>query len=145
MKTHVKLTQNPRLNMFGFLMTFLMAFMGLNPVYAQTSKVAPTQIQQQGRTIKGVISNAEGPLESASIVLKGSNTGTTTDANGEFTFPKPLTTGDVLLITYLGYEPQNVIIKDNTTFLRLQLTEDLVEFIGAVNTDTPYKSKRSKE
>ncbi|MEZ4792176.1 MAG: carboxypeptidase-like regulatory domain-containing protein [Gelidibacter sp.] len=145
MKTQATLTQKRTFNTMGVLMTLLFASLALSPVHAQTEKVASTEVSQEGRTIKGIISNAEGPLESASIVLKGTSTGTTTDAKGEFTFPKPLHTGDVLLISYLGYETQTVPIKDSTTFIRLQLTEDLIEFIGALNTDTPYKSKHSKE
>ena len=134
MKTQVKLTQKRTIGKIGFLTIFLMAFMTFNPLFAQ-----------QGRTIKGVITNSEGPLESASIVLKGTKTGTSTNANGEFTFPQALKTGDVLLITYLGFEPQQVTIKDNVDFLRLQMTEELIEFVGALNSDKPYKSKRNKE
>ena len=145
MKTQVTTTRKRTLKAFGFLMTLLLVSMVWIPVTAQTPKVAPTTVAQEGKTIKGIISNDDGPLESASIVLKGSASGTTSDAKGEFTFPKLLKTGDVLLITYLGYETQEVKIKDATTFLRLQLTEDLIEFTGALNSDTPYKSKRSKE
>lgn len=145
MKTQVSLNQKRAFYSFSFLMAMLLASSVLNPVYSQTSKAASSQVEQEGKTIKGVITNSEGPLESASIILKGSKVGTSSDAKGEFTFPKPLKNGDVLLITYLGYEPQSVTIKEDNTFLRLQLTEDLVEFMGALNTDTPYKSKRSKE
>lgn len=134
MKTHFKLPGTRAIFTLGLFMVLMLGSLEFNSLYAQ-----------QERTIRGVITNSEGPLESASIILKGTQVGTTTNAKGEFTFPKPLKTGDVLLITYLGFEPQNVTIKDNTTVLRLQLTEDLVEFIGALNTDTPYKSKRPKD
>lgn len=110
-----------------------------NPVVAQNQ----TQVQEQ--TIKGVISDDSGPLEGASIVLKGTQTGVVTDSKGAFTFPKPLKVGDVLLVSYLGYKTVKVKIKTDTTALKITLAEDLVEFIGEVNTNTPYKSKRTKK
>ncbi len=116
----------------GFIMTLMLVTFTFNTVNAQE------------KTIKGVISNEAGPLESASIILKGTKTGTTSDSKGEFTFPKPLKTDDVLLISFLGYETLEVKIKDDSTFLRLVLTEDLVEFAGALATDKPYKTKRKK-
>lgn len=145
MKTQVTITRKGNLKSIGFLMILLLTFMVWNPVVAQTSKIAASETAQEGKTIKGVITNENGPLESASIVLKGTSVGTTTDAKGEFTFPKLLKTGDVLLITYIGYETQEAKIKENTSVLRLQLSEELVEFTGALNNDKPYKSKRSKE
>lgn len=134
MKTHVTSTGIGTLKTIGFLMIFMLASLAYSPVYGQS---------QEGKTIKGIVSNNEGPLESASVILKGTNIGTTTNAKGEFTFPKPLNNGDVLLVSFLGYETINVKIKDDTTFLRLTMTEDLLEFVGALNTDKPYKSKRS--
>lgn len=145
MKTQTTHPQKRTFRTLGMLMTFMLASLAFNPMQAQTKKINSSDVAQQGRIIKGVITNEDGPLESASIILKGTNIGTTTDANGEFTFPKPLNTGDVLLVTYLGFEPQELKIKNNSDVIKLQLTEDLVEFIGALNTDTPYKSKRSND
>lgn len=145
MKVHETLTRKQALKNLGFLLITLLFAMTWNPLKAQTSRMETSQNTQEGRIIKGMVSNNEGPLESASVVLKGSNTGTTTDAKGEFTFPKRLKTGDVLLVSYLGYEMQEVKIKDNSNFLKLTLSEDLVEFAGAPNSDKPYTSKRSKK
>jgi hypothetical protein len=143
MKTEIKSSQNRSLNSLGLFITLIIASCAFTTTNAQTKKVESTEITQSERFIKGVISDSNGPLESASVVLKGTNTGTTTNSKGEFTFPTPLNTGDVLLISYLGFETQEAKIKESTTFLRLMLTTDLIEFVGALNTDKPYKSKRS--
>lgn len=143
MKTQFKLTRNNTLNSLVFFGTLIMASFALTQVNAQSNNANRTEISQDTRTVKGVINGENGPLESASVILKGTKTGTTTDSNGEFTFPIPLKTGDVLLISYLGYETQQAKIKEDTTFLRLTLTEELIEFVGALNSDKPYKSKRS--
>ena len=114
-----------------------------NPVYAQ-DQTSSTETTQDGRVIKGIISDDSGPVEGATVILKGTKTGTSSNEKGEFTFPKPLKSGDVLLISYLGYKNQELKIDDSTNRLEIMLTEDLIEFTGALNSNKPYKSKRSK-
>lgn len=143
MKTPLKFTPKKVLSSLGCLTILMFLSMAFNPIYGQNTKTASTQVSQKERTIKGVVKDEQGPLESASITLKGSNVGTTTNSKGEFTFPKALKTGDVLLITYLGYDTVEVEIKDNTTFINQIMSEDLIEFVGALNTNKPYKSKRN--
>ena len=138
MKTQLTFTPKKALRTFTYATILLIVAMAFNPIYGQTQKETAKE-----RTIKGVISNDDGPLESASIILKGTKIGVVSNNKGEFTFPQLLKTGDVLLISYLGYETVEIKIKDNTSFIRLMLSEDLIEFVGALNTDKPYKSKRS--
>lgn len=131
MKT-LKITQTMRT--IGFFIAFMVVAAVANTAQAQT-----------GLTVKGIISTQEGPLEGASVMLKGTGTGTVTDAKGEFTFPKTLKAGDILAITYLGFQPVDYKITNDTTFIRVMLVDDAIEFVGAPNSDKPYKSKRSKE
>ena len=141
MKTLV-LTQKQAFKTFSFIGMLLLTMFAVNPVYAQTTTT--TETANNERTIKGVISNEEGPLKDVNITQEGTRNGTVTNANGEFTFPVKLKTGDVLTISYIGYETQQVKIKDDTTFLKVVLTEDLIEMIGALDSGKPYKSKRNK-
>ena len=131
-------TQNPSFKTLGF-MAIIFTLFAFNPLFSQ-AKTNDTSINE--RTIKGVISTDDGPLVGANIVLKGTKTGVITNGKGEFTFPVKLKTGDVLLVSYLGYEAQAIEIKDDTTFINLVLTEDMVEMIGALDSNKPYKSKR---
>ena len=133
MKTLSGFTSKNCSKTIGLIITLLFISFSVNSTFGQT---------QAGKTIKGIISDEEGPLESVSVVLKDSNLGTTTNDKGEFTFPELLAVGDILQITYLGYKTVEVTIKEDTSFLRLVLAEDLIEFVGAVNTDKPYKTKR---
>lgn len=143
MKTQLRLTQKntlKTLSFVGFLMTVLLA---LNPIYGQ-SKVNTTSLE---RTIKGVVSTNETAnktilLADVNVTQKGTNNGTVTNEKGEFTFPTKLKTDDVLIFSYLGLATTEFKIKANTTFIKMVLTEDLVEMIGALNTNKPYKSKR---
>jgi len=139
MKTQLALVPKQVSRILGLFSILMFTAILSNPVIAQNN----TQVQD--KTVKGVISDDSGPLEGASIVLKGTQTGVVTDSKGAFTFPKPLKVGDVLLVSYLGYKTVKVKIKADTTELKITLAEDLVEFIGEVNTNVPYKSKRSKK
>lgn len=144
MKNQLVFTEKKNLAVLGCIAFLMIVSFMFNPVYGQTNKANSSKILQNGKIIKGIISNDDGPLESASITLKGSKVGTVTNSKGEFTFPQPLKKGDILLITYLGYDTVEVKIKEGTTFINQKLTEDLIEFVGAPNSNKPYKSKRTK-
>ncbi|WP_299227352.1 carboxypeptidase-like regulatory domain-containing protein [uncultured Psychroserpens sp.] len=116
---------------------FFMGALVSNNLYAQAGASASKET-----TVKGMVSDDSGPILGANITLKGTKVGTSTDKDGAFIFPKALTPGDILVFSYLGYETQEVKIEENTTFINLVLTTDLIEIMGAVNADTPYKSKR---
>lgn len=101
-----------------------------------------TSAQTKTQKIKGVVSDSYGPLPEVNIVLKGTNTGTTTNNKGEFTFPKTLNIGDILIVSYLGYQKQNIEIKENTPKINLILTEEMIQIIGSLDRNIPYKSNR---
>ncbi|MBV7269509.1 carboxypeptidase-like regulatory domain-containing protein [Winogradskyella luteola] len=140
MKVHV-FTQKQSFKVLGFIGFLIMALLAFNPAYGQ-SEVTTTETASGERTVKGVISDEKGPLKDVNIIQKGTRNGTVTNEKGEFTFPVKLNTGDILLITYLGYETQRVKIEDDTTFIDIVLTDDLIEIIGTLDTGKPYKSKR---
>ncbi|WP_298900542.1 carboxypeptidase-like regulatory domain-containing protein [uncultured Psychroserpens sp.] len=128
----------------GLMGIVMMAALITNPVYAQTQAAVTASVVDQQLTVKGKVSDDKGPLLGVNIVLKGGKVGTVTDQNGAFTFPRALNPGDTLIFSFLGYEKQEIKIDAETTFINLILSSDLVEIMGAVSTDKPYKSKRSK-
>ena len=119
---------------YGFITILMMALFAINLSFSQTNE----------RTISGLVANEDGPLPGVNITLQGERTGVTTDTKGEFTFPVKLKTGDVLIFSYLGYETQKITIKADTSYIKLELTPDMIEMIGDLDTNTPYKSKRKK-
>ncbi|MGF7215558.1 TonB-linked SusC/RagA family outer membrane protein [Spirosoma lacussanchae] len=64
----------------------------------------------QDRTISGRVTSADDnqPIPGASVVVRGSTRGTTTDANGNFRIPA--TRGQVLRISFIGTTTQDVTI-----------------------------------
>ncbi|MEJ5350150.1 MAG: carboxypeptidase-like regulatory domain-containing protein [Melioribacteraceae bacterium] len=73
----------------------------LNNIYAQTILT--------GRVFS---SSSKQPLYLANVVIKGTTIGTSTDENGKFTLKGEFKNTDKLLISYLGYEPKEIIIDD---------------------------------
>lgn len=62
------------------------------------------------RTIRGVVQSADQePLIGANVVVKGTTVGTTTDLDGAFSLELP-GTSNVLVVSYTGYETQEVTI-----------------------------------
>jgi TonB-dependent starch-binding outer membrane protein SusC len=68
----------------------------------------------QTQTVTGKITSADGrPLSGASVEVKGTTTGTTTDANGNFRINAAR--GATLAVGYVGFANQEFTVGDNTT------------------------------
>ncbi len=98
-------------------------------------------------TVSGVISDRSGPLPGANIYFKNENIGISTDIDGKFTFPKQLKKGDVLIVSFIGYKDQEIIVKskNESLIMTYDIKLDSCEMImlGEVATDKVYKSKRT--
>lgn len=68
-----------------------------------SSLVVTAQTKHSGKVIGG---DDKQPVIGASVVIKGTNTGAVTDVNGDFTLS--LKSGDVLVVSYIGYQTQEV-------------------------------------
>lgn len=76
----------------------------------------------QDITIKGVVKDKTNqPLPGASVLVKGSKTGASTDAQGAFTISAP--SKGTLVVSYIGFEQQEVAIH-GSTFLNIVLNEN---------------------
>lgn len=70
--------------------------------------------------IKGVVSSEGGPVAGANIVIKRTGKGTSTLANGQFSLSE-VNEDDILVITSIGYQKQEVSLKDKKGFVYVQL------------------------
>jgi len=74
-------------------------------------------------TVSGRVTQASGePLPGVTVVVKGTTTGASTDANGAFTLSAP--TGSVLVFSYVGYTRKEVPVTGATTAFNVTLAED---------------------
>lgn len=91
-------------------------------IYAASSNgFAVQSMQQQSITVKGTITDNYGAVIGASVVVKGTTNGTVTDMEGNFVLT--VNKGDCLVISYVGYKNQEIIIKDAQP-LSIKLAED---------------------
>lgn len=75
---------------------------------------------QEG-SCKGVVTDTSGPLVGATAVVVGTQRGATTNVDGEF-FLDGLRPGDVIQVSYVGYDPQSVTWQGQTE-VRVRLEE----------------------
>ncbi len=64
------------------------------------------------------------PLIGASVLVEGTNTGTVTDIDGNYTIVA--SDGDNLVISYTGYESQTVAVNPGTTIINVTLSAGLL-------------------
>src|SRR5687767_9680659 len=71
---------------------------------------------QDRKTISGTAKDSETgeAILGASVTVKGTNVGTTTNANGEFSLQASV--GDELMITFVGYIPNSIVISETNTY-----------------------------
>lgn len=81
-------------------------------------------IYAQQLTITGtVVDKSLGePVIGATILVEGTTNGTVTDMDGKFTINA--SKGDVLSISYIGYQAQTVKVDGSQTILNIRLGED---------------------
>ncbi len=82
-------------------------------VFAQT-KISGTVSTKKGETLPGV-----------NVVIKGTQQGTTTDADGKFVIEVPDISSTILTFTYIGYVNQDVAV-GNRTVVDVKLEEDVL-------------------
>ncbi len=134
MKTQFTSTKKQVLKTFGLFGLIMIFSMGLSPIYAQDTD----------RTITGVVSSMDGPLLGAAIVLKGTATSVISNEKGEFTFPKELKESDVLVVSYLGYKTDEIIIAIDTSYIEPFLEDIPIIIVAALRTEEPVTSSAKK-
>lgn len=113
------------------ILLFLFAVLGCFTAFAQE------------KSITGVVLSSEGnvPLVGATVILKGTSTGSVTDVNGRFTIKANI--GQTLLVRYVGF-PQAEVTIQNTESLTIKLDAQGTSLGGVVVTALGMKrTKRS--
>lgn len=91
---------------------------------------ASAQAKQTTPPLTGrVLNTADAPVVGATVIVKGTTIGASTDSNGNFTIAAP--GNATLVISSLGYNAQEVAVA-NRTSLRIVLQEDVLEMDDVV-------------
>jgi iron complex outermembrane receptor protein len=89
--------------------------------------------------VSGVVKDdSNAPLAGASILVKGTQNGTSADFDGRFTINAK--TGDVLLISYIGFENQSVTVKGNTVNVTLKASGETLQDVVIIGSRTPGRT-----
>lgn len=108
------------------------------PGAAYAAPVAAAQ-QAAAATVTGEVLDSTGePLIGASVTVKGQTGGAVTDIDGKFSIKAPM--GATLVVSYVGYKPQEV--KVTSTSLNITLEEDsaLLDEVVVVGYGTQKKA-----
>jgi len=150
----------PRKNRFwSYVSGFCLAFLSLIPfISAEAQSKLPrdkslknnSEIEEskskRNITVKGqILAEDNLPLPGATILLEGKTVGTQTDFDGKFIFPEKLKIDDVLIVSYLGYNSQKIVIKNKDSATKIELKIDMkmdsCMILGEVAVKDVYKSK----
>ena len=103
----------------------------------------PNVIEPQEQVIKGKVTDAEKSegLPGVSILLKGTQKGTTSNTNGEFSLAVP-DNNAVLVFSFVGYEPQEIVVGSRTQ-INISLKTD-TKALGEVVV-VGYGTQRAKD
>ena len=98
-----------------------MALLGLGYSSSAYAADSPQEVQQATKTITGTVVDAQGAVIGASVVEKGTSNGVVTDFDGNFSLN--VSPGATLVISYIGYETQEVSVGNQST-INITLKED---------------------
>lgn len=103
------------------MMLALLIFAGMQVVLAQT-------------TVSGLITSSEDgkPIPGATVLVKGTTVGMTTDLNGKYAIPIPVS-GRVLVVSFVGMKTKEIAIGSQTV-INVVLDPDVLDIEGVVVT-----------
>ncbi len=113
------------------LVLFLMS-LPVTTAFAETRPLETITIVQQTSTCKGQINDENGePLIGASVRVQGTKLGTSTTNDGQFSI-SGVKNGAKLLISYIGYETQEIVWNGQPILLNMVATSDNLDEVVVV-------------
>ena len=98
-------------------------------------------VQQNKLAIKGIVTDTKGePIIGANILEKGTTNGTITDIDGNFSLNVPADA--ILVVTYVGYQPQTISVNGLRNF-NIKLEEEALTLETVVVTAMGIKKKEA--
>jgi TonB-dependent starch-binding outer membrane protein SusC len=103
--------------------------------------ILPAHLFAQNKEVSGRITDANGlPFAGASIIIKQTNKGTTSDSLGRFSLSAP--SNSSLVISAAGYKSQTIAVTEASGNLQIQLFEDIAKLEEVVVTGISTGIKR---
>jgi len=104
---------------------------------------SPVNATLQPKTITGTVTDEKGdPIPGANVTIKGTTVGTITNLTGRFSIEVADPTNEVLAISFVGYQTQEIAIGDQTEINALLFLDILgLEEVVVVGYGTQMKSE----
>ncbi|WP_138993815.1 TonB-dependent receptor [Larkinella sp. C7] len=99
-----------------------------------------SNVMAQDRRVSGKVTGKDGPVPGANIVLKGTTTGTSSDAEGNYTL-NIRGANPVLVISAIGFKSQEVTVGNRST-VDVSVEDDVTALTEVVVTGYTTDSKR---
>ena len=103
--------------------------------------ILTTTLQIQQQHITGTVTDALGALPGVTVMIKGKLSGTVTDENGYFSIS--VTSGDILVFSYIGYKTVEIPVEDKLV-INVLLEEDSMA-LGEIIINAGYYSVKDRE
>lgn len=115
------LTEQHKKRMRDFSRSFFFFSLAVFLLSAVFQNTAMAQASSAKRTVTGHVSNEKGePVQGASVMVKGSTTGVTTDVKGDYSIS--VANNTTLVISHIEYGTKEVAIKSGTTVYNVQMS-----------------------
>ena len=130
-----------KLQAWRFIFPAFLWIIGITIAHATTASevVASNPAALKQTTVNGtVVDNTGDPLPGATVVIKGTTTGTITDVNGKYSLS--VAPNAVLVFSYIGYKTTELSTSGNTTInVILEVDENILEQVVVVGYGTQKK------
>jgi TonB-linked SusC/RagA family outer membrane protein len=120
----MKKTKSTSNKLWTLFLTLLLAFSSM-AVWSQ-------------QTVTGTVSDGEGPLPGASVVVKGTTQGVSTDFDGNYTIE--VGADDTLQFSYIGYAAQEIVVGTQNQINVILETDNALDEVVVIGYGTTRKS-----
>ncbi len=105
----------------------------------------PAELQELSLIkVTGTVSDVEGkPLPGATVLIKGTTKGTTTDANGNYTVKVP--EGSVLVFSFVGFHKQEITVSAEDTEINVVMEQRAAELEEVAVISTGYQKIKPEQ
>lgn len=125
---------------FASIVFFSTQTQAKTPYVALKTSIAPVASATLQQTITGTVTDSDGVLlPGASVMVQGTSIGTTTDFDGNFSIDA--SAGDVLEVSYVGFETQTITVSQQTNYnIQLAANTSELDEVLVVGYGTQKKS-----
>ncbi|WP_198133444.1 YfbK domain-containing protein [Flavobacterium beibuense] len=149
--SNVAIQNSENENLNEFIVPSKDKYTHLNSLYfgkdsLQNKEAITATITVNNNMVTGVVSDFSGALPGANVTIKGTNKSVSTDIEGKFSIEAKK--GDILEISYIGYNEESVAINNPNiphNILLEESTNTLEEVVVAYGTQKRKKEKRRKK